>query len=100
MNTNMVLEINYLKNGYDLTKEEYEKIQSEFESMEDCYDDLMNTNKSLSTNINNENVKLTKNVYYYISNNGNELHLSSILSSRNNSFSRNFNLIKINKINN
>lgn len=30
MNTNMVLEINYLKNGYDLTQEEYEKIQNEF----------------------------------------------------------------------
>ena len=26
MNTNMVLEINYLKNGYDLTQGEYEKI--------------------------------------------------------------------------
>ncbi len=46
MNTNMVLKINYLKNGYDLTQEEYEKIQNEFESMEDYYNLLTNINKN------------------------------------------------------
>ena len=59
MNTNMVLEINYLKNGYDLTQEEYEKIQNEFDGMEDYYQVFVGQNSQVDTKNNTQDFNYT-----------------------------------------